>query len=75
LRQRQEIQALLRPVIESGASGKTGGLREREPLKAVVVYHEAFKAPPVQLFEAFAFFFPVVSMIFKFCIASYSQAY
>jgi hypothetical protein len=57
LRQRQEIQALLRTVIESGTSGKTGDLREREPLKAVFVYHEALGAPPAPVIRAFALFF------------------
>jgi len=42
--------------MKSATFGKVGGLREREPLKAAVVYHEALKAPPLQLFEAFAFF-------------------
>jgi hypothetical protein len=33
--------------MKSATSGKAGGLREREPFKAVVVYHEALKVSPV----------------------------
>jgi hypothetical protein len=61
--------------MKSATSGKAGGLRECEPLKAVVVYHEVLKAPPASVVRGVCLVFLAVSMIFKFCIASYSQAY
>jgi hypothetical protein len=42
----------------SATSGKAGGLREREPLKAAVVYHEALKAPPASVVRGVCLLFP-----------------
>jgi hypothetical protein len=47
--QPQKIRFLMPPschYLKSATSGKAGGLRECEPLKAVVCYREALKAPP-----------------------------
>jgi hypothetical protein len=61
-------------IMKSAGSGKAGGLRERDPLKAVVVGHEATKAPPAPVVRGVCLFVLVVFMIFKFCIASGSSA-
>jgi hypothetical protein len=51
------------------------GRDDRTPPAQKFNFEVRVKAQPLQWFETFAFFFLVVSMIFKFCIASYSQAY
>jgi hypothetical protein len=62
-------------IMKSATFGNVGGLREREPLKAAVVYHEALKAPSTPVIRGVCLLLLVVSMIFKFCIASCSQAH
>jgi hypothetical protein len=44
--------------MKSATCGKVGGLREREPLKAAVVYHEALKAPPASVVRGVCLLFP-----------------
>jgi hypothetical protein len=43
--------------------------------KRLLFIMRRLKRHPLQLFESFALFFLVISMIFKFCIASHSQTY
>jgi hypothetical protein len=49
-------------VLKSATSGKAGGLRERETLKAVIGYREALKVPSSPVVRGVGLFFLVLSI-------------